>query len=118
MRTVRVATASIAGLLLVSGCTWLATTFGGTPSAQTQTDIVNGVLAACETYKVALEAAIVVQDAGKFTTQQVADIKAARPGIESICPPGGTMPTNLTTALVVIAEGTAKIVTDTKAAQP
>lgn len=118
MQTRRLATVALCGTLLLGGCTWLASTFGGTPSAQTQTDIVNGVLAACETYKVALEAATVVQTAGKFTPQQVADIKAARPGIESICPPAGTMPTNLTTALVTIAEGTATIVTDTKAANP
>lgn len=107
----------VALCLPIGGCTWLAQTFGDSPSAQTQTDIVHGVLAACQTYKVALEAAIVVQQAGKFTPAQVADIHAARPGIESICPPNGEMPTNLTSALVTIAEGTATIVSDTKAAQ-
>ena len=104
--------------LPLGGCTWLAGVFGGSPSGQTQTDIVHGVLAGCQTYKIALEAAIVVQKAHKFSDAQVAEIKAVRPGIESICPPGGTMPTNLTTALVIIAEGTATIVSDTKQANP
>ena len=104
-------------MLAVTGCTWLASTFGGSPDAQTQTTIVHGVLAACNTYKIALEAAIVVQNAHKFTDAQVAQIKAVRPGIESICPPNGAMPTNLTSALVIIAEGTATIVSDTRAAQ-
>lgn len=110
----------LAAALLVplSGCQWAANVFGGTPSAQTQTDIVNGVLAGCQTYKIALEAAIVVQKAGKFSAQQVADIHAARGGIEAICPPAGTMPTNLTSALVTIAEGTSTIISDTKAVQP
>ncbi len=106
------------GLTGLTACTWLANTFGPTPSAQTQTDIVHGVLAACNTYKIALEAATVAQNAGKFSAQQVAEIHAVRPGIEGICPPKGAMPTNLTSALVIIAEGTATIVSDTKAVNP
>ena len=117
-RSLRAAALVAALTLALGSCTWLAGVLGGTPSAQTQTNIVHGVLAACQTYKLSLEAAIIVQNAHKFSDIQVAEIKAVRPGIEAICPPNGAMPTNLTSALVTIAEGTSVIVSNTKQVQP
>lgn len=100
-------------LLGVGGCTWLANTFGPTPTPGTQTAIVNGVLAACDAYyKGALKAAFVADDAGLLTPAIKADIHSTRAGVEAICPPGGTMPTNAVAALVTIAEGSARIYND------
>ena len=106
--------AAVLGVLCaLSSCTWLANTFGGTPSASSQTAIVHGVLAACDAYyKGALKAAFVADDAGLLTPAIKADIHSTRAGVEAICPPGGTMPTNAVAALVTISEGAAKIYND------
>jgi hypothetical protein len=99
--------------LTLGGCQWMAQTFGGTPSASTQTAIVNGVLAACDVYyKGALKAAFVADDAGLLTPAIKADIHSTRAGVESICPPKGVMPTNATAALVTIVQGSARIYND------
>jgi len=104
----------IAALALsVTGCTWLANTFGPTPSPQTQTVTVHVVLDACDAfYKGALKAAFVADDAGLLTPAIKADIHSVRLGVDAICPPGGTMPTNVTAAAVSIIEGGAKIYAD------
>ena len=97
----------------LGACTTLANWFGGTPSASSQTAIVHGVLAACDAYyKGALKAAFVADDAGLLTPAIKADIHSTRAGVEAICPPGGTMPTNAVAALVTISEGAAKIYND------
>jgi len=71
--------------LPLSGCQWLASTFGGTPSASTQTAIAHGVLAACDAYyKGALKAAFVADDAGLLTPAIKADIHSTRAGVEAI----------------------------------
>lgn len=99
--------------LPIAGCTWLANTFGGTPSAQTQTVTVHVVLDACDAfYKGALKAAFVADDAHLLTPAIKADIHSVRLGVDAICPPDGTMPTNLTAAAVSIIEGGAKIYAD------
>lgn len=97
-------------LLPLGGCTWLANTFGGTDN---QTVTVHTVLAACDGfYKGALKAAFVADDAHLLTDAVKADIKSVRLGVDSICPPNGTMPTNLTAAVVSVVEGAAKVYTD------
>jgi hypothetical protein len=99
--------------LPLGGCTWLANTFGGTPSAGTQTAIVHGFEAGCDAfYKGALKAAFVADDAHLLTDAVKADIHTVRLSVDAICPPGGTMPTNATSALLVVVEGSARIYTD------
>lgn len=97
----------------LSGCQWAANTFGGTPSAETQTVTVHVVLDACDAfYKGALKAAFVADDAGLLTPAIKADIHSVRLGVDSICPPNGSMPTNIPAALVTVIEGGAKIYAD------
>lgn len=100
-------------LLALSGCTWLANTFSSTPSPATQTVTVHVVLDACDVfYKGAMKAAFVADDAHLLTPAIKADIHSVRLGVDAICPPDGTMPTNLTAAAVSIIEGAAKINAD------
>jgi hypothetical protein len=101
-----------AGLCLgLGGCATIAGWLGGTPQSQTIT--VHSVLAACDGfYKGALKAAFVADDAGLVTPAVKADIHSIRLGVDSICPPAGTMPTNLAQALVTIVEGGAKVYLD------
>lgn len=108
----------LALLLPIGGCTWLANTFGGTPDPATETAIVNGFLDACQLYGSALQDATVAANANLLSADTKAKIKAVRPGIESICPPAGTMPTNATAALVTVVEGTAQIVAAVKGITP
>lgn len=99
--------------LPLGGCQQLASWFGPTPSAQTQTVTVHVVLDACDGfYKGALKAAFVADDAHLLSDAVKADIKSVRLGVDAICPPDGTMPTNLTAAAVSIIEGGAKIYAD------
>lgn len=109
MRRLLVPTLALGLLAPVSGCTWLANTFGGTPDAATQTAIVHGFLDACDVYKEALRDATTATNAGLLSDAQKAKIHSIRPGIEAICPPGGAMPTNATAALVSVVTGTAQI---------
>ena len=100
-------------LIPLSGCQTIAGWLGGTPSASTQTAIVHGVLAGCDAfYKGALPAAFVADDAHLLTDAVKADIKSVRLGVDAICPPSGTMPTNATAALLTVVEGSAKIYSD------
>ena len=100
--------------LPLGGCTWLANTFAGTPDQSTKTAIVEGFIDACDIYAAALKDAAVAAQAHLLNDAAIARIKAIRPGVESICPPQGTMPENATGALVSVVQGTAQIVTAVK----
>jgi hypothetical protein len=108
----------LALLLPLGGCTWLANTLGGTPDQSSKTAIVEGFIDACDIYAATLKDAAVAAQAHLLNEATIAKIKAARPGVESICPPQGTMPENATGALVSVVQGTAQIVAAVKGAKP
>ncbi len=105
-------------LLPLGGCTWLANTFAPTPDQASKTAIVEGFIDACDIYAAALKDAAAANEAHLLNAATVARIKAIRPGVESICPPQGTMPENATAALVTVVQGTAQIVAAMKGANP
>ena len=92
----------------LSGCTWLANTFGSTPSAGTETAIVHSFVTACEAYTVALNAAAAARANHLLSDQQIATVEAVRPGANGLCL--GPMPTNVAASAVIVVTATAQIV--------
>ena len=114
MRALRLLAIPLALSLPLGGCTWLANTFARTPDQSTKTAIVEGFIDACDVYSAALKDAAVAAQAHLLNDATIAKIKAIRPGVESICPPQGNMPENVTGALVSVVQGTAQIVAAVK----
>lgn len=94
--------------LSLGGCTWLANTFGSTPSAGTETAIVHSFTTACEAYTVALNAASSARANHLLSDKQVATVEAVRPAANGLCL--GPMPTNVAASAVIVVTATASIV--------
>lgn len=99
-------------LLMLSGCTWLANTFGGTPDANTKTTIVEVFSDSCHTYAAALNLAAQALTANLLTEAQIAQVNQAKAIADPICT--GPQPTNLAAAFVSVASATVSIGQATK----
>lgn len=99
-------------LLPLGGCTWLAGVFGGTPSAQTKTTIVEVFADGCHTYAAALNLAAQALTANLLTEAQIAQVNQAKAIADPICT--GPQPTNLAAAFVSVASATVSIGQATK----
>jgi len=98
----------IAALLVpLSGCQWLASTFGGTADQATKTTIVEVFADACHTYATTLRTAAAALDAKLLTDAQIADVDKAKTVGDGVCK--GPQPTNLTAAVVSVLSATASI---------
>lgn len=94
-------------LLPLGGCTWLAGVFGGTPTAQTKTTIVEVFADACHAYASTLRLATQALQANLLTDQQIVAVDQARGVATPICT--GPQPTNFAVALVSVTEATANV---------
>lgn len=94
--------------LSLGGCTWLASTFGGTPDPSTQTAIVHSFVTACDAYRTVLNAAASARAAHLLTPEQIATVEDVRPGANGLCL--GPMPTNVAGSAVIVVTATAQIV--------
>jgi hypothetical protein len=92
----------------ITGCQWMATTFGDNPSAATETAIVHSFTTACSAYAQTLNAASVARAGHLLSDAAVAKIDAVRPGANGLCL--GPMPTNVAGSAVIVVTATATIV--------
>lgn len=98
----------IAALSLPLGaCSWLAATFGDSPSPTTKTTIVETFRDGCEAYAAALNLAAQALTANTLSDAQIADVNQAKAIADPICK--GPQPTNLAAAFVSVAEASLSI---------
>jgi hypothetical protein len=99
-------------LIPLGGCTTIANWFGGMPSAQTKTTIVEVFADSCHTYAAALNLAAQALAANLLTEAQIAQVQQAKAIADPICT--GPQPTNLAAAFVSVASATVSIGQATK----
>ncbi len=94
--------------LSLSGCSWIASTFGDTPDQATKTTILEVFADACHAYATALRTAAAALNAGLLTDAQIAAIDKARAVGDGIC--NGPQPTNVSSAAVDVLSAASTIV--------
>lgn len=94
-------------ILPISGCSWVASTFGDNPTQETKTTIVDVFHDSCETYVTALKVAASAEANGLLSADAVSKIDQAQVAGDKACK--GPMPTNLTSAVVSVLSAAASI---------